>query len=275
MSKLLDDFYQRIADVYENVSIDPELLDSKGRLTSKKLIMIPVDEPYHQLGATILLSYLAFPDETEAKQRSNFVNSVNAKLIKLKFSRNSPERKNLQKFTEIRNEAIKLLLGVGRKSAGYRLNIRVRAADVMWRKLYSSDNPSNQDSLRVTAKTMAKVNTDSFPAFTHKEGVEEATDSFIKRIIWPTKPVLHLAMSSYLQNYNLDMNNEAIVPLIIEADKWLIETLFMAEMVRAEFKYLFPRSNSQNIKVNLCNTLAFFPIQSTDTSEQIIHDQIF
>ena len=264
----MDDFYQRIADVYRNVLIKPEQLDHKGRLISKKLIMIPVDKQFHQLGATILLAYLAFPADTEAKQRSKFVNLVNAKPIKLKYPQNSPERKKYQKFTSIPNKKINQFLGVGKGGAGYRVNMRMRAADVMWRKLHS--NPDKQDSLRAIASQMAKVDTDAFPAFTNKDE-DEVIDSFIKRIIWPTKPIMHLAMGSYLHRFDHGMVDEPIVSLILKADEWLVETLFLAEMIRAEFNYLFPR---KNLSVDVNNTLAFFPIQGADIPEQMILDQL-
>lgn len=256
----MDNFYQRIAEVYKKVQIEPKLLDSKNRLVSKKLIMIPVDKPYHQLGATILLAYLAFPDETEAKQRSKFVSSINAKLIKLKYPQNSPKRKNLHKFTVIRNEAIKMFLGVNKKSAGYRLNMRMRASHTMWRKLLSNNGLGKQESLHKIATETAKVNTESFPAFYSEKGNDPA-DSFSKRIIVSTKPVMHLAMGSYLQDYKLGMVDNSIVGKVMNADQWLVETLFLTEMIRAEFKCFFPNKNTAN---ELNKTIAFFPIKSTD-----------
>ena len=263
------DYYERMSKVYRLAAIDRDLydfIDGVASLIAREEVMIPVVQPDNLTGAIILLSVLAFPDEP--KKRKHFFCCVSAKLIKMNIPRNSPERKNLKRLTSIPNMKIDQFLGNGKKSAGYRINMRLRAAEVLWLKLGSSNEPRMQDTLKNAAKKVAVYNTSHFPAFFSETWIEgDPVDSFIRRILWTSKPVIHMAMALYSQLIDLRVKDESILGLVLNSDKWLDETMFMAEVIRVEFGSWFPRRDSQylkdrdqNFSVDLGQTICFLPI---------------
>lgn len=263
------DYYHRMSDVYRVAAIDRELyktVDGGAALIAREQIMIPVIDTESLFGASVLLATLAFPDDP--KKRKEFVACSMAKLVKLNFAQNSQERKNCQHLTLITNKKIEQFLGFGKKSAGYRINMRMRAADVLWMKLQSSPNPAQQVGLRKIAEQVASCNSANFAAFfSDPRAGGDPVDSFIKRIMWPSKPVIHVAMALHFKLRELDLNGESTFGLIMVAEKWLVETLFLAEIIRVEFGCIFPRHDSQylnnrvrNFSVDLEQTIVFLPI---------------
>ncbi len=195
------------------------------------VVFIPSVSPNHQLGATMLLAWLAFP--IEPVNRAKFLDYVNAKRIKSTYKRNSPERKQYQYFTKIPNKKINQFLEPGKKGAGYRLNIRKLAAQAMWEKIHSHPDPMRQDSLKHIAHELAAFNSSEYPAF-------ENADSFIKNVIWRSRPVLHLAMAITHNFYLSNISNDSIVDIVDQTDLWLDETLRFAEIIRVSFDQWLP-----------------------------------
>ena len=127
--------------------------------------------------------------------------------------------------------------------------MRLRAADVLWMKLLSSENHAQQDGIKKIAEKVASFNSENFSAFFSEPSLGgDPTDSFIKRILWPSKPVIHVAMALHATLRDLNLNNQSIMELVMIADKWLIYNLFLAEIIRVEFGCLFPRHDSQYLK---------------------------
>ena len=261
------DYYERISKVYSLTDRDLyKFIDGIPSLIALEEVMVPVVQLDSLTGAIILLSVLAFPDEPI--KRKHFGACVTARLTKMNISRNSPQRKKLQYVTSIPNMRIDQFLGLGKKSAGYRINMRLRAAETLWLKLGSINELGMQAALKSVAKKVATHNSSHFPAFiSETKSGGDPVDSFIRRILWPSKPVIHVAMALYYHLSELGLKGESIISLVLNAEEWLVETMFMAEMIRVEFGNLFPQRDSQylnnrvqNYSVDLEQTICFLPI---------------
>ena len=202
-----------------------------------EIVFIPVNSPHDRYGAALLLAYLAFPDEP--KKRAKFIKYVNAQLLRSDYPPHSPERQEIQELEgnqelfSIPNKKIDQFLGIGKKSAGYRLKMRTRVAHALWLKVNSHFDPASQDSLIKIAKKVAAFNTPEYQALSGSE-------SFIKQGIWKAKPVLHLAMSIYYHLNIKEMHDVSISGLVNQSDLWLDDTLQFAEQIRLEFTQWFP-----------------------------------
>jgi hypothetical protein len=219
------------------------LLRHDGAPIAKELIFVPVVEEDIVLGAAKLLAVLAFPEDIE--KRNKMVDYIGASIIKPIAPQNSYVRKDYQPLTAIPNKKIEQFLNGGKKSAKYRLNMRCRAAKLFWERALSNRD-FKHSTLKDMAEKAASVNSRYQPGFYG----DDAADSFIKRILWTSKPVIHLAMAYYINLVDSKLDDERdIVAIARSADKWLIETLFLAEAIKVELKNLFPCcDNSRNHK---------------------------
>jgi hypothetical protein len=202
------------------------------------VVFISVNSPHDKYGAALLLAYLAFP--YELNKRVKFIKYVNAQLMRSDYPLYSTERQMIQEIEgnqelfSIPTKKIDQFLGIGKKSAGYRLNMRIRVAHAMWLKVNSNSDPASQYSLSEIAKKVAAFNTPEFPAFSGGE-------SFTKQGIWKAKPVMHLTMAIYYHLYRKEMLDVSIVGLVNQSDLWLDDSLQLAEKIRLEFSQWFPK----------------------------------
>ncbi len=202
------------------------------------VVFIPVNLPHDTYGAALLLAYLAYPDEPN--QRVKFTKYVNAQLMKSDYPPYTPERKVMQEsegnreLFSIPNKRINQFLGIERKSAGYRLNMRMRVAHTMWLIVNSNPNPASQKSLIEIAEKVAAFNKPEFPAFLSGE-------SFIKQGVWEARSVIHLAMSIYFFFNIKEMQDVSISGQVNQSDLWLDDSLQLAEQIRLEFSQWFPQ----------------------------------
>ena len=271
----MHNFNNRLSGVYAATALDRNLFTSDGRYIAREVILVPDSEAYSHYNAAKLLAVLTFPDDL--KKRKIFMDFTGAKLAKFNISKNSPKRQKWQKLIAIPNKRIDEFLSGGKKSALYRLNMRMRAADVLWRKLGSSGNTFHQDSLLKVLEPIAGHHTRENPGFYSEFGNE--AESFIKRILWPAKPVIHLAMGLYSQLSTIGLKDPSIIDLVVASDEWLVETMVMAETLRISYGVLFPhadstylKSRNKNFTVNLDETIAFLPTVTEikkDNSEQL------
>lgn len=255
-------FYNRLSEGYRLTSLVQNLFTPDGGYIAREVVLVRDSKAYSHYNAAKFLSVLIYPDDI--KKRKIFMDFTGAVLAKVNFPQNSPKRQEWKKLTSIPNKRIDEFLSGGKKSARYSLNMRMRAADALWRKLGSNGNTYSQDSLLKVVEPIAGHHSHENPGFYSELGNE--AESFIKRILWPSKPVIHLAMGLYSQLLKVELKNPSIIELVVASDDWLVETMVMAETIRISFGVMFPHAGSTSLKtrnknftVNLNETIAFLP----------------
>ena len=254
----MDDYYERISDLYLEASWDRELYKTIGEdlvPIAQEIVRIPTGDCFdRRLGAIILLSVLAFPEDI--LKRKIYVEYALAWFAK-NLRKNDPDRIKNKDLTAIPNKKILQFLGPGKKAAGYRINMRLRAADVLFRKLLSHDDPRQQLTLREAAEPIAMRNELDFPAFGSNDDNGDPIDSFIKRILWPSKPVIHLAMALDQVMKMHGLRALYTKDWVMCADKWLLETMLVAETYRVNLGTMFPREGSRKASTILAEKEAY------------------
>lgn len=255
-----------LKDTYAAASVLRNTHTPDGKLIAKETVSIDVDDPSARLSnAALFLSVLIYPDCMAKRQK--FVEYMAAALVKRHVARTSPERRGFISVTSIPNKKIEQFLYGEKKSARYAFNMRMRAAAAIFNKLTSSETPSEQISLKDAVEPIARYNSSQTPGFYSANGDE--LDSFIKRILWPSKPVIHLAMALYSQLSKVGINNPTLVYLVENPDLWLNEVIKIGEVFRINHHLLFPsyetdylKSRNKNFIINYEDTIAFVQILS-------------
>jgi hypothetical protein len=252
--------YERLAKVWEFASID-------RKVSFREAVFIPIKGEYAPVGAAMFIAVLCFPED--AKKQYEFIKAIGAALVKQSSKPKSKQRQELRgilgfaELLDLPNKRIEQTINDGLS----RLHKRFRAAWVLLPKFSSNANPDNQSSLRDIVLVAAKQNTHAYPAFGSREDdVEQIFTSFRQRVMTPSKPVVHLAMSLYGYVETGKPNKTNILKLVQTANNWLSKVVEQAECYRVMFGDLFPRRDSkylptraQNFDAPPSETIALLP----------------
>ena len=252
--------YERLAKFWEVASID-------RKVSFREAVFVPIKGEYAPVGAAIFIAVLCFPEDT--RKQFEFTKAIAAALVKQLAKPKSKQRQELRgipgfaELLDLPNKRIEQTI----KDGISRLNKRFRAAWVLLQKFSSSDNPDNQSSLRDIVLIAAKQNTRAYPAFGSREDDDEQIfTSFRQRVMTPSKPVVHLAMSLYGYVETGKPIKTNILKLVLTANDWLPKVVKQAECYRVMFGDLFPRRDSkylptraQNFDAPTSETIAVLP----------------
>ncbi|MDO9139045.1 MAG: hypothetical protein Q7U38_01780 [Methylobacter sp.] len=228
------DYEDILRSIYEDAIFERPLLNEDGKPLAREIITIPVKGSDAILGAIEVLGWLAYPDESE--KRHKFVEYTLAVLAK-SLPKNNPGRKRNHDLTGIPNKRIKQFLA----DSSRRITLRLKAADVLVRKMRSNNDLEKQISLMEAAEYVAKTNRD----YENWADEQENINRFISRTLRTSKPVIHLALAIHAIGQARGLFEHAMIDWVVTPEVWLLDTLFLAERNRVKFGSMFPFKGSR------------------------------
>lgn len=224
-----------LRSIYEGALFERELLDEGDKPIAREIVVIDVTGSGAIFGAVETLGWLAYPDEPEKRHRfAQYALAVLAKSL----PKNNPGRKRSRDLTGIPNKRIKQFLA----DSSQRLTLRLKAADVLVRKMRSNNDPEKQISLMEAAEYVAKTNRD----YENWADKQENINRFISRTLWPSKPVIHLALAIHAIGQARGLFGHAMIDWVVTPEIWLLDTLVLAESNRVNFGSMFPFKGSRH-----------------------------
>jgi hypothetical protein len=273
------EIYRKLASLHEIDSMGSNPMECGER------VFIPLHSGDRTFGAMVLLSVLCYPehDEKSFYNRVSFLDHVMARLVKRSAPEKSLKRKKLR-F----NKSLSSLIDVPEKRITQNLSMmnrkldkRLRTAWVFWKKVSSSPEFWSQDSSASLYLQAAKFETTNHNAFKVNDN-ESTTERFRQRVIEPTKPVLHLAMSIYsilLTKFDGELVN--LFTFLEAAETWLPEALYQTESYRLDTKLMFPTGGKKadggryhNNDIQRSQSIQFLPwlepLESLNSKDEIL-----
>tara|TARA_R110002153_G_scaffold8481_1_gene36349 strand:- start:518 stop:1432 length:915 start_codon:yes stop_codon:yes gene_type:complete len=238
------------------VSEELKKLKSINELTGfgfQELVRCPMIKEDVQFGAAVVLSVLCYPNADKISERIKLIDTFRDFIFKYIAPPRSELRKEYQKNVNIEqvfsvpNKRIQQTIS----KAMTNFNKRMQAAAVLWTKFASSKEPTEQNSLNSVIELINNQNSEKFTKYVssdfgekiNKSDFDDSVTSFRQKVMSPSRPVFHLAMALYeMWHIQEERSDKHLYELVVNAEQWLPEFIYKAELYRMQFGLLFPKN---------------------------------